>query len=403
MKTPETLADQMPLRRFEYTDDRSYKFWAIELDGDSHTVTFGRISTKGQTRTKQYDSAAEAKREYQKRIKEKLRAGYREVEKKTKPRKTDEQIAAERAPHEPFLEAIIEAHQDDLTPHLIYSDWLTERGDPLGEFIQVQIQLEDPNLPLYRRPELEKRETQLFARHVREWLGDLAPFLIDQRRFGDPQVESRKNYEFLFQRGQLYSIDVETFDLMFGAALRRSWRCRLLSELKIVMTRPLEEELTIDCVEYEAWHDHGLATFSGADFSSLFALFFPSQMNIGRTEQFLADLTNGVVNNELPRLLRLSLPVYAITSRLATKLPQLQSLELGHLTAGNVDELTGSELFGRLREILVATRLHVDVAHVLAATAHLFSNVPEFHVSRDTSNQAIRIMRDAGYTVTQET
>ncbi len=97
MKSPEAIANQMPLRRFEYKDDRSYKFWAIELDGDTHSVTFGRIGTKGQTRTKQYDDAQQAKREYRKRIDDKLRHGYREIKTKSKPKKSAEQIAAESA------------------------------------------------------------------------------------------------------------------------------------------------------------------------------------------------------------------------------------------------------------------------------------------------------------------
>jgi uncharacterized protein (TIGR02996 family) len=40
-----------------------------------------------------------------------------------------------------FLKAVIAAPDDDL-PRLIYADWLDERGDPRGEFIRCQIELE---------------------------------------------------------------------------------------------------------------------------------------------------------------------------------------------------------------------------------------------------------------------
>ena len=38
----------------EYRDEQSEKFWQIDIDGNSHTVTFGRIGTKGQSKTKTF-------------------------------------------------------------------------------------------------------------------------------------------------------------------------------------------------------------------------------------------------------------------------------------------------------------------------------------------------------------
>ena len=43
----------------EYRDEQSEKFWQIDIDGNSHTVTFGRIGTKGQSKTKSFASAEE--------------------------------------------------------------------------------------------------------------------------------------------------------------------------------------------------------------------------------------------------------------------------------------------------------------------------------------------------------
>ncbi len=35
------------MRTFEYRDDKSAKFWNIEVHGAAFTVTFGRIGTAG--------------------------------------------------------------------------------------------------------------------------------------------------------------------------------------------------------------------------------------------------------------------------------------------------------------------------------------------------------------------
>jgi uncharacterized protein (TIGR02996 family) len=75
-----------------------------------------------------------------------------------------------------FLQDIL-AHPDDMTPRLVYADWLTEHGDAeRGEFIRVQIALdreerEDKYSPRWR--ELAARELALLKAHKREWTGPL--------------------------------------------------------------------------------------------------------------------------------------------------------------------------------------------------------------------------------------
>jgi len=65
-------------RRFEYTDGGS-KFWEIRVEGSSHTVRFGKIGTEGQSKTKDFDSAAAARTDADKLIAEKTKKGYEEV------------------------------------------------------------------------------------------------------------------------------------------------------------------------------------------------------------------------------------------------------------------------------------------------------------------------------------
>ena len=52
---------------------------------------------------------------------------------------------------EPFEQAIAQA-PDDPAPYLVYADWLTAQGDPLGELITAQHD---------GRPELKARIDQL--------------------------------------------------------------------------------------------------------------------------------------------------------------------------------------------------------------------------------------------------
>ncbi len=66
-------------RRFEYSQGGSQKFWEVALEGTSQMVRYGRIGTAGQSKNKVFASAAEAERETQKLITEKLAKGYSAV------------------------------------------------------------------------------------------------------------------------------------------------------------------------------------------------------------------------------------------------------------------------------------------------------------------------------------
>jgi predicted DNA-binding WGR domain protein len=66
----------MITRRFEFSEGTSNKFWAISIDGRSHTVNFGRIGTAGQTQTAEFASDAEAQKSYNKLVADKMKKGY---------------------------------------------------------------------------------------------------------------------------------------------------------------------------------------------------------------------------------------------------------------------------------------------------------------------------------------
>lgn len=105
-----------------------------------------------------------------------------------------------------FLHAIAEAPDDD-TPRLVFADWLEEQGDPRGEFIRRQCELEQLDEDDPARPEHESRCQLLLSIHERKWLGGLPP-LVHRWRFRRGLVDwvqvSAKN--FLAHGDELFSL-----------------------------------------------------------------------------------------------------------------------------------------------------------------------------------------------------
>lgn len=63
----------------EYMDDVSAKFWQIEVSGTSHTVTYGKIGTQGQSKTKSFDTIELCQKDADKLINAKKAKGYAPV------------------------------------------------------------------------------------------------------------------------------------------------------------------------------------------------------------------------------------------------------------------------------------------------------------------------------------
>jgi len=59
----------------EYKDDKSHKFWQIEEFETSFTVTYGKVGTKGQSKTKEFDNEDDMLDARMKLIDQKLKKG----------------------------------------------------------------------------------------------------------------------------------------------------------------------------------------------------------------------------------------------------------------------------------------------------------------------------------------
>jgi uncharacterized protein (TIGR02996 family) len=131
------------------------------------------------------------------------------------------------------LEGALDTNPDDLASHMAYADWLAERGDPRGEFIQVQLALEDEGKPADERKRLQQREQELLAAHEGEWLGGLAPVLLDRKNIS----EHRRKHGFVnrwrWARGWVEDLYLCVFDLPTARALADCPATRLLRRLHV--------------------------------------------------------------------------------------------------------------------------------------------------------------------------
>jgi uncharacterized protein (TIGR02996 family) len=206
------------MRTFTYSDAKSHKFWNIDLQGNQFTVTFGRVASAGQTQTKEFADAARAQKEHDKLVKEKLAKGYTET--------TPPAQAQPRSLREALEEALV-ASPDDLASHMAYADWLAEQpgqGDQArGEFVRVQLALEDRKKPAKERKKLQQQEGKLLKDHGRDWLGGLAEYLLGQQ----------ESYRPRFARGWLDSLEVGRLTVPFARALAQAPQARLLRRLII--------------------------------------------------------------------------------------------------------------------------------------------------------------------------
>jgi uncharacterized protein (TIGR02996 family) len=232
------------MRHFELRDDRSAKFWSIDLQGNRFTVRFGKIGTTGQTQTKEFASDAQARAEHDKIVAEKIKKGYVEaggtavpapVAAPATPRAATKRPKATSPTPPPAvtpgpatagaatldgLLAAARAEPDDDTTRLVLADWLEEHGDSArAELIRVQCEVARRGVivtnrtplrvlvpgplpsrrPLEMEPDAEirallDRERELLANHRANWLTGFPP---DWREAPD----TRFSYDF--ERGML--------------------------------------------------------------------------------------------------------------------------------------------------------------------------------------------------------
>lgn len=132
------------------------------------------------------------------------------------------------------LERAILDDPNDIAGHAAYADWLTEQGDPRGEFIHVQLALEDPSRSADERKGFKKREAELLKKHGGQWQGEWAALMGHSGPTGRGQLAfSRADRDRFFVRGILASVALDQVNSACATAFVRSPETRLVRELCI--------------------------------------------------------------------------------------------------------------------------------------------------------------------------
>ena len=135
--------------------------------------------------------------------------------------------------------------------YLVYADWLSEQGNPLGEFISIQLALEEEGHSSKQRKQLKKREQELLDKNIDDWLGPLAAYYLNDDSIEKSDGYRNYSYEFNFSRGFLSDIVVDLMNVPFAWALHHSPACKWLKKLSINESEYLSKNITIEDKTYK--------------------------------------------------------------------------------------------------------------------------------------------------------
>lgn len=354
------------MRTFQFSDAKSHKFWAIDVQGSSFTVTYGKVGTAGQSQTKSFPTAEKAQAEADKLIREKTGKGYRE----TTPTAT-----AATSDADAFEKGLLD-HRDELVRWNAYSDYLAERGDPRGEFMRVQLALEDESLSPAERKALAATEKKLLKAHEKAWLGPLAAFTLDAEpteTYRGGKKQKLPPVVHAFERGWLARVEFLRLTVNQARALAATADARLLRELVV---EEVEYEAPEGSAEqyidsYYAPGPDVPADVDSSDGPALHALCRCPHLAAVRTfclgERIDPTDTDGYYNchtagdlahslvKQMPHVEVVELYAHRVDANklFALPMPNLRSLTLFHSTRCPLDKLAANKTLTRLETLRV--------------------------------------------------
>jgi uncharacterized protein (TIGR02996 family) len=207
------------------------------------------------------------------------------------------------------LEAALEANPEDLAGWHALADLLIEEGDPRGDFMRVQIALEDSEASIEDRHQLKQQEDKIFEANSEHILG---PHLAkpDQTK---PNYLAMPVTVRSCRRGWLWNLDLHHLDDRLLEALQQT------SETRYV------QALSISEFDYQ----------SSVDASSLASLEFISRLrsfSLGEHEEYTHTHARefGRLVRKLSRIENLTLNAHHIPvgEIVAAHLPHLKTLSL---------------------------------------------------------------------------
>jgi uncharacterized protein (TIGR02996 family) len=237
-----------------------------------------------------------------------------------------------------LLEEAIALNFEDVAAHAAYADLLMEEGDPRGEYVQLRLFLEDENRPVAQLREARERAAELYRRHEEEWLGDLAPFLVNPNRSVPEPVAP--NVEFTYRRGWVSELHVQEVHGAFLTVLADAPQVRMLQKLTLADLRRRDGFTS-------------LAPLIGSPYLGAVKSF-----TLGDEESFApVAVGTGVVDllQAMPVITEINLLAQDVeTERLfSLKLPRLRRLRVDFASDYPLGILGGNQSFGRLTHLLL--------------------------------------------------
>jgi uncharacterized protein (TIGR02996 family) len=244
------------------------------------------------------------------------------------------------------LELALAANPDDFATHAAYADLLTEQGNPRGDYIRLQLALEDRHQPVERLRAMEQEAFTIRNAHEVEWLGPLYTHVNPGAGFHQPGVNINvleANVQVTYRRGWIDTVRVRELIPGQARALRGCPVGRLIRELSV-----------------ESCHLESLGTLP---LSNLRRLRLGGLFVEGGTSAEPEPGQGGWFHPVSP-------PVARALATIPRALPRLEELAYRVMSFGDegVDFLLATGVVGRLRGLdLSGCGITDDGAHLLAA------------------------------------
>jgi uncharacterized protein (TIGR02996 family) len=240
-----------------------------------------------------------------------------------------------------MLEAAIAADFDDLAAHAAYADLLAEQGDPRGEYIQLHLALEDANQSPRLLAEWRQRAHRLLQAYQRDWLGNLARFLLGgPRSTVEPDTP---NIEYTWKRGWLAELHVQDVRDAFTRVLADAPEARMLQALSLRNTRLPNNQGPLEPLVGSPY----LGTLKS------FALGDPEVGGCRADGELVPALVR-----KMPQLRDLEVRAAGVPDRdlFGVSLPDLRTLTVDYLAAVPLSAFAGNQSLGQLGRLFLWER-----------------------------------------------
>ncbi|MFT3710045.1 MAG: TIGR02996 domain-containing protein [Archangium sp.] len=311
------------------------RFWEVHWEGSQAETTSGALGTNGRSTEKGFSDSREADAWVAQQLGKRRKEGFVELTEVGTPATAADASSGLRE----LLARIVENPADD-SLRTVYADQLSAAGDPLGEFIQVQLQLARAPAAVHQH-----REKELLERFRMKWSGGL------------------RGVDFRFERGFAVAAHLEIEELathvpkLFGVApllsrlhVNRGSGLMGSSGVRELMQRPEVKQLTELHFTLNGWLPQVIEAITGQP--ALDGLEALSLRRVGVSDSHAIDL---IVRDRFTRLKRVDFRFNALSGGaldvLASRALHVVRLAGNRIGESSISRLTRAKPWAELREL----------------------------------------------------